>query len=191
MLLNHVSAINIPTPSFDLLSSNADSLNASDFDSPISNFTSLGTIDPAFSVVPVFQGGKLRPVPCLLNSVNVALQLALEDFEGPMFATVFTLDSHPQVEIRVMPEEEGGSIPRKYAVWGLNTGIGTSFPIPSIFILVPCSTAHRISLLQSAILNPSSQRINDRNPQLPNRDFHTLISRGHSRPYHIHPNWSA
>ena len=127
MLLNLVFAIAIPNPSFDLDYTNADSLHASDFDSPISNLTSLGAIDPAFKIEPRFQGAKLRPVPCLLNSVNVALQLALEEFEEPMFETVFRLDSHPQVEIGVIPDDEGGSIPRKYAVWGLSLGIGTSF----------------------------------------------------------------
>ena len=51
ILLNHVSATRIPNPSFDLL---ADSFNASEFDSPISNLTSLGAIDPAFGFVPIF-----------------------------------------------------------------------------------------------------------------------------------------
>lgn len=140
MLLNHVSAIGISNPSLNIDSSYADSPNASDFDRPIATLTSLGAIDPAFSFVPVFQGAKLRPVPCLLNSVNVALQLALEDFEGPMFETVFRLDSHPQVEIAVIPDEEGGCIPRKYAVWGLNIGIGTSFQtLPIFFGTSSCS----------------------------------------------------
>lgn len=121
MLLDHVSAISIPKPSLSLDSSGTKSLNASY--SLISNLTSLGAIDPAFGFVPIFYGVKLRPVPCLLNSVNAALELALEDYEGPMFQTVFRLDAYPQVEIAVIPDEEGGSVPRKYVVWGLNIGI--------------------------------------------------------------------
>lgn len=130
ILLNYGSAISIPNPSLALDSPITNSSISRDFRSSIYNFTSSGAIDPAFGFEPVFQGAKLRPVPCLLNSVNAALQLALDDFEGPISETVFRLDTHPQVEIAVIPDEEGGSIPRKYAVWGLNIGIGTSFQIP-------------------------------------------------------------
>lgn len=120
-LLNSVKSTSIPPPSLDFESSNADAFN-----SPVPTSAPLRDIDPAFTFVPRFQGPKLRPVPCLLNSVNVALQLSLEDFEGVMFKTVYRLDTHPQVEIAVIPDEDGGSIPRKYAVWGLSIGIGTS-----------------------------------------------------------------
>ena len=74
----------------------------------------------------MFHGARLPPVPCLLNSVDVALQLALADFEGAVFETVFRLENHPQVEIAVTPEEEGGSVGRKFVVWGLHTGMGLS-----------------------------------------------------------------
>lgn len=190
MLLTRVLALSIPNPSLNIDPSNANPLNASDIEIPISNLTSLGGIDPAFDFVPHFQGAKLRPVPCLLNSVNAALQLALENFEGPMFATVFRLASHPQVEIGVLPEEEGGSIPRKYAVWGLNVGIGTLIqPSHSYHVCsgsVPSPAAHRIGLVQSALLNLRLlHRHDDNKPQLPNRNYHTLLSRRDSRPYHF------
>lgn len=188
ILLIHVFAISIANPSLHLDPSHADSLSASDFDSAISNFTSVGGIDPAFSLVLRYQGAKLRPVPCLLNSVNVALQLALEDFEGPMFATVFRLDSHPQVEIGVIPDEEGGSIPRKFVVWGLNIGIGTSFQsLPFLFRYL---VLRHIALvfMGAQMLNTSSQRLNVTKSQLPNRGLHTLISRRQGRPYHVYSN---
>lgn len=57
----------------------------------------------------------------------MALQLALGDFEELIFEKVFVLESHPQVKITVIPDIVGGSIPLKYAVWGLNIGIGMSF----------------------------------------------------------------
>lgn len=53
----------------------------------------------------------------------MALQLALGDFEELIFEKVFVLESHPQVKITVIPDIVGGSIPLKYAVWGLNIGI--------------------------------------------------------------------
>lgn len=121
-------AISVHTPPLDLDSLSANPSSGLDFDSLTSNITSFGTIDPAFGFVDVFSGEQLRPIPCLLNSVNVALQLALDDFEGFLFETVYTLDSHPQVDISVIPDEQGGSIPRKYAVWGLNLAIGMSIP---------------------------------------------------------------
>lgn len=123
VFLIRVSAISISKPSLGLVSSDPSSLNASHSDIPISNITSFGAIDPAFGFVPIFYGVKLRPIPCLLNSVNAALELALEDYEGPIFETVFKLDAHPQVEIAFVPDEEGGSVPRKFVIWGLNIGI--------------------------------------------------------------------
>lgn len=133
--LNQTCAANIPNPSLHAKPPTAGSLATPDFDNSVLNLTSLGAVDPAFGFVPIFSGDKLRPIPCLLNSVNVALQLGLEDYEGFMFETVFRLESHPQVEIAVIPDEEGGSIPRKYAVWGLNAGIGMSFRSPSSFLV--------------------------------------------------------
>ena len=65
-------------------------------------------------------------MPCLLNAVNAALQLASGDDEGSITETmVFTLDSHPQVEVRVLPERKGGTttMPWKYAVWALDATI--------------------------------------------------------------------
>ena len=134
---NQVLAIDIPASFLNFESSSAGPLNAPDLEDSVRNATSIGGVDPAFDFAPIYLGGKLRPIPCLLNSVNVALQLALEDFEGLLFETVYRLDSHPQVEIAVIPDEEGGSIPRKFAVWGLNIGIGVSFWSPSFLFGLP------------------------------------------------------
>lgn len=164
MLLDHASAISIPKPSLSLDSSGTKSLNASYSDSLISNLTSLRAIDPAFGFVPIFYGAKLRPVPCLLNSVNVALELALEDYEGPMFQTVFRLDAYPQVEIAVIPDEEGGSVPRKYVVWGLNIGIRTLFESPRfLFDTKHCGAFHE-SFPECNANSESSHRLDDQKP---------------------------
>jgi len=117
-----VASISIPR-SQNIKFANTNSLTGSDLDGSVSNLTSLGAIDPAFGFVPFFGGDKLAPLSCLLTSVNVALELALGDSEGLIPRTVYRLDSHPQVEISVFPEDEGGVIPRKYAVWGINIGI--------------------------------------------------------------------
>ena len=125
LLSNHVFAINgtIHNKSLNSESSNTDSAGTSNSNIQSSNFTFLEAVDPAFGFVPVFHGAQLPPVPCLLNSVSVALQLALEKFEEVMFETVFRLETHYQVEIAVTPEEEGGSVRRKFVVWGLNMGV--------------------------------------------------------------------
>lgn len=87
----------------------------------------------------------------------MALQLALGDFEELIFEKVFVLESHPQVKITVIPDIVGGSIPLKYAVWGLNIGIGMSFQgLPFFF-----------------------------GAQLPNRGIHPLLSRARNRLHHV------
>ena len=122
--LSQVSAIKTLSTTQNVRSARGASLNPPTVDTLVLNVTSPGAIDPAFGFVQVLGDIKLRPVPCLLNSVNAALQLALGDFEGFISEKVFRLDSHPQVEIAVVPDDEGGSIPQKYAVWGLSIGIG-------------------------------------------------------------------
>ena len=133
LVIDQTSSIDTSSPHLDIGSSGASSLKVPDIDSLFSNVTSLGAVDPAFGFVPILGNVKLRPMPCLLNTVNAALQLALEDYEGFMSKTVYRLNSHPEVQIEVIPDEEGGSIPRKYAVWGLSAGIGMSSRSPSMW----------------------------------------------------------
>ena len=125
------SATRIPTASPEIFS--AGSVNISNLHNSVTNVTLPGDIDPAFGLIPVFGGIKLRAVPCLLSAVNFLLQLGLEDFEGLIPETAFRLDSHPQVEIVVIPDDESVDIPRKYAIWGLSVGIGT-YLSPSLLI---------------------------------------------------------
>lgn len=133
LVIDQISSFDTPSPHLDVGSSGASSLKVPDIDSLFSNVTSLGAVDPAFGFVSVLGNVKLRPVPCLLNTVNAALQLALEDYEGFMSKTVYKLNSHPEVQIEVIPDVEGESIPRKYVVWGLSMGIGMSSRSPSMW----------------------------------------------------------
>ena len=102
-------------------------LNSTHVDGQLLDFTPLESIDPEFGLVPHFAGPKLLPVSCLLDAVDAALLLALGDFEGTITEEmVFKLDSHPQVEIALLPyDRPGSSIPWKYAVWALNFSINT------------------------------------------------------------------
>lgn len=117
-----VASIGIP-PSQTIGLANITPLNATDLDGSVLNLTSLGAIDPAFGFLPFFGQVKLAPLACLMSSVNAALELALGDFQGVMPATIFKLDSYPQVEISVYPDEAGSMMPRKYVIWGINIGI--------------------------------------------------------------------
>ena len=128
---NQASAANIPTASPEIFS--AGSVNITNFHDLVPNITLPGDIDPAFGLIRVPGGIKLRAVPCLLSTVNFALQLGLDDFEGLIPETAFRLDSHSQVEIAVVPDDESRDIPRKYAIWGLSVGIGT-YLSPSLLI---------------------------------------------------------
>ena len=79
-----------------------------------------------FRIDPVLKGPPLLPVSCLLNSVHVALQLAIGDYEGTFpKAAAFQVESHPQVEIIILPYNGDGatSMPWKYAVWALNASV--------------------------------------------------------------------
>lgn len=117
-----ISSVSIP-PSHDIDLANRLPFNATVVDGSFLNLTSLGAIDPAFGFMPFFGEVKLAPVACLMNSVNAAFDLALQDFQGMMPATVYKLEDYPQVEISVFPDEEGNLMLRKYVVWGINIGI--------------------------------------------------------------------
>ena len=52
-----------------------------------------------------------------------------------MVETVFKLESHPQVETAVTTEEEGGSVRKRFVVWGLNMSIGVD---PSSMLSIDC-----------------------------------------------------
>lgn len=91
-----------------------------------SNLTSIDDMPADFRIISNYSRFKLFPVSLLLNAVDVALQLALEDYEGIITTyTSFILASHPQVEIVILPygEEGIGTMPRKYAIWALNASI--------------------------------------------------------------------
>ena len=155
--INQVSATNIPT-TFPELSS-AGSVNVSDLHSLLANITSPREIDPAFGFVPVFGADKLRAVPCLLSTVNFVLQLGLGDYKGSIPETTFLLDSHPQVEIKVVPDVDRGRIRRKYALWGLSIGIGIYlFPNSLISFRRGLRKAHECSASSTNCSSPKRKQ---------------------------------
>lgn len=115
---NHVSTNSIPGRSPNLGSPTTGFVAAFRVNGTISDLTSPD-VDPDFNLTPVFHGRTLLPVSCLLDAVDVAFQLALGDYEGTMTNLMsFKLESHPQVEIAIIPDPSG--LPWKYAVWALN-----------------------------------------------------------------------
>ena len=122
----HVAAISILYPPANINQPGLQHLNESNSYSPASDFITLSApIDPLFGFVPTFRGPKLDENSALLNSVDAALQLALEEFDALLGETIYVLESHPEVQITIVPSESEiyRKIPRRFAVWGLNIGI--------------------------------------------------------------------
>lgn len=117
------AAISIPTPFLNINKPNAQPLNKSDL--KISSLNLSEPIDPFFGFTSSFKGPKLDENSALLNSIDVALQLALEETDNLVGKLVYRLDSHPEVQITIKPDEFliSGNLPRRFAVWGLNIGI--------------------------------------------------------------------
>lgn len=124
--LHRVAAISISYPILNINNPNIQSLNISDLPSSNLNLTTFSEpIDPFFGFLPTFKGPKLDENSALLNSIDVALQLALEDIDALLGETIYRLESHPEVQITIRPDKSlrYGKLPRRYAVWGLNRGI--------------------------------------------------------------------
>lgn len=129
-ILYRVAAISIPYPPLNTNNLNyqptSESLNRSDPNILSLNLTAFNEpIDPFFGFTSSFRGPKLDENSALLNSIDAALQLALEETDFLVGQTIYRLDSHPEVQITINPDESIGldKIPRRFAVWGLNIGI--------------------------------------------------------------------
>lgn len=119
-----MAAASIPNLPPSIALSNAQSLNQSIIPLSTSNLTTLNEpVDPFFGFIPFFKGPKLNENSALLNSVDVALQLALSNWKGYLGTATFILESHPEVRITIAPRKGAHSLSIKYAVWGLNIGI--------------------------------------------------------------------
>ena len=82
----------------------------------------IGDPEPSFKLEAYFNGSKLPFVSCLINIVDTLMILGLEDFSGNMEKVTWNFDDYAQVGMVISPIEEGGSIERRFAIWGLSQG---------------------------------------------------------------------
>ncbi len=99
------------------------SLNTSEIMNTVANWPVVGTPDPRFRIEAYFDGPKVPPISCLMNTVNFLVILGLQDFSGRMGQAAWKLDDYPEVGMIVSPRTEGGRIETRFAIWGLSQGV--------------------------------------------------------------------
>lgn len=97
-------------------------LNTSDIVNTVVNRPVVGAPDPRFSIEASFNGPKLPPISCLMNSVEILVVLGLRDFSGSMEEVAWKLDEYPEVGMVISPSTESGRIELRFVIWGLSQG---------------------------------------------------------------------
>lgn len=95
------------------------SLYASNDDIDATRKTTLGVVPDAFNVIPYFEETRLPLFSVLFSIVQALLDEGLEDFNGSMEIVSWVLDDYPEVGITISPNHFGGTMERKFAIWGL------------------------------------------------------------------------
>lgn len=71
----------------------------------------------------VYWGAKLRSTAVLFNAVNALTVFARLGFNDDIGDTVLTLPSQPRTAIVVLPKDIGGTMERRFAIWGIYLGV--------------------------------------------------------------------
>ena len=111
--LVHTSAATIPPLAM---------LNTSELTDPAANQAAIGTPDPLFKIEPNLDGQNLPLVSCLMNTIAALEELGIGNFGGRIQETTYKLDTYRQVGIIVVPRIPGGTIERRFVIWGLSMG---------------------------------------------------------------------
>jgi hypothetical protein len=97
---------------------------ASKVHTPVANSSSMVSIDPRFGIDPTFDGPKLPLISVLMSIVSFLVDLGLQDFLGTTKARARKLKKYPEVQIAIVPNTAGGSIERRFVIWGLTQTAG-------------------------------------------------------------------
>ena len=97
-------------------------LNESEIVNTVANQPVVGSPDPRFKIEAHFDGPKLPPISCLMNTIAILMILGLENFFRSMEATAWVLDDYPEVGMEVSPSTEDGDIENRFVIWGLSHG---------------------------------------------------------------------
>ena len=83
----------------------------------------LETADPRLTVEVKFDGPKFPLISCLMSTVEFLALLGSEDFSGSMEKVTWKLGRYDEFGIVVAPSTVGGSIERRFVIWGLSLGV--------------------------------------------------------------------
>ena len=87
------------------------------------NRPGLVTPDPRLTVEIRFDGPKFPLISCLMSTVEFLAFLGSEDFSGSMEKVTWELGRYREFGIVVAPSTVGGSIERRFVIWGLSLGV--------------------------------------------------------------------
>ena len=83
----------------------------------------LETPDPRLTVEVHFDGPKFPLISCLMSTVEFLVFLGSKDFSGSMKKVTWKLGRYREFGLVVAPSTVGGSIERRFVVWGLSLGV--------------------------------------------------------------------
>ena len=83
----------------------------------------LETPDPRFKVELQFDGPKFPFISCVMSTVEFLAFLGSEDFSGSMEKVTRKLGRYREFGLVVAPSTVGGSIERRFVIWGLGLGV--------------------------------------------------------------------
>ena len=99
-------------------------LNASHGAGIVAERPSTGSPDPQFHFTLQFdEGSKFPPISCLMSTVDLLHVIASEDFLGRMRKLSWKTNDYPEVGIVISPRTIGGTIERRFVIWGLSQGV--------------------------------------------------------------------
>ena len=84
----------------------------------------VGTPDPRLHITISFEGSKFPLISCLMNTVEFLYTIVSEDFSGQMETVSWRTNAYPEVGMIVSPSTSGGTIERRFVIWGLSQGVG-------------------------------------------------------------------
>lgn len=83
----------------------------------------LETADPRLTVEVKFDGSKFPLISCLMSTVEFLAFLGSKDFSWSMEKVTWKLGRYDEFGIVVAPSTVGGSIERRFVIWGLSLGV--------------------------------------------------------------------
>ena len=98
-------------------------LNTSQYVDTVATRPVLETADPRLTVEVKFDGPKFPLISCLMSTVEFLAFLGSKDFSGSMEKVTWKLGRYYEFGIVVAPSTVGGSIERRFVIWGLSLGV--------------------------------------------------------------------